>query len=84
MGRVVITVLGMVAEMERRFIKERQREGIESAKAKGIYKGGKSRIDPKRVHEMRARGHGASEIAETLVCSRMQIYRILKRTPDAT
>lgn len=84
MGRIVITVLGMVAEMERRFIKERQREGIESAKAKGIYKGGKSRIDPKRVHEMRARGHGASEIAKTLVCSRMQVYRILKGTSDAT
>src|SRR3954451_24212355 len=28
-GRIVMTVLGMVAQMERRFIKERQREGIE-------------------------------------------------------
>lgn len=29
MGHMVLTVLGMVAQMERRFIKERQREGIE-------------------------------------------------------
>lgn len=28
LGHVVLTVLGMVAQMERRFIKERQREGI--------------------------------------------------------
>lgn len=33
MGHVVLTVLGMVAQMERRFIEERQREGIERLKA---------------------------------------------------
>jgi DNA invertase Pin-like site-specific DNA recombinase len=33
MGQIVLTVLGMVAQMERRFIKERQREGIARAKA---------------------------------------------------
>ena len=35
------TVPGMVVRMERRFIKERQREGIERAKSEGIYQGGK-------------------------------------------
>src|SRR5688572_11336693 len=39
-GRIVLTVLGMVAQMERRFIKERQREGIARAKADGVYRGG--------------------------------------------
>ena len=34
MGHIVLTVLGMVAQMERRFIKERQRDGIERAKGK--------------------------------------------------
>jgi DNA invertase Pin-like site-specific DNA recombinase len=33
MGHIVLIVLGMVAQMERRFIKERQREGIQQAKA---------------------------------------------------
>ena len=37
MGRMVLTVLGMVAEMEHGFIKDRQMAGIEAAKAKGIY-----------------------------------------------
>jgi DNA invertase Pin-like site-specific DNA recombinase len=44
-GRIVMTVLGMVAQMERRFIKERQREGIERAKGEGVYRGGKRRVD---------------------------------------
>jgi DNA invertase Pin-like site-specific DNA recombinase len=45
MGHVVLTVLGMVAQMERRFIKERQREGIERAKTEGVYAGGIHRRD---------------------------------------
>ncbi len=36
-GRIVMTVLGMVAQMERRFIKNRQRKGIEKAKGEGAY-----------------------------------------------
>jgi DNA invertase Pin-like site-specific DNA recombinase len=39
MGRMVRTVLGMVAEMELGFIRDRRRAGIDAAKAKGIYKG---------------------------------------------
>jgi DNA invertase Pin-like site-specific DNA recombinase len=36
MGRMVLTVLSMVAEMELGFIRDRQRAGIDAAKAKGI------------------------------------------------
>lgn len=77
MGRVVITVLGMVAEMERRFIRERQREGIERAKAKGIYTGGKARLDHGRISSMHANGSTPTEIARIVGCSRMQVYRII-------
>jgi DNA invertase Pin-like site-specific DNA recombinase len=76
-GRIVLTVLGMVAQMERRFIKERQREGIERAKADGVYRGGKRRLDRQEVRSMRAAGLGPSAIATALGCSRMQVYRIL-------
>jgi len=37
--KMIISVLGNVAEMEREYIKERQRQGIDIAKAKGIYTG---------------------------------------------
>lgn len=76
-GRIVLTVLGMVAEMERRFIKERQKEGIAQAKAKGVYKGGARRVDREKVLAMRAAGTGPAAIAKSLGCSRMQVYRII-------
>ncbi|KIU30447.1 resolvase [Methylobacterium radiotolerans] len=76
-GRIVLTVLGMVAEMERRFIKERQREGIAQAKAKGVYKGGTRRVDREQVLAMRQEGVGPAGIAKALGCSRMHVYRIL-------
>ncbi|WP_127754301.1 recombinase family protein [Devosia sp. 1566] len=76
-GHIVLTVLGMVAQMERRFIKERQREGIQQAKAQGRYTGGKRRPDREKVIQFRTEGLGASAIAKRLGCSRMQVYRII-------
>jgi DNA invertase Pin-like site-specific DNA recombinase len=77
MGKIVLTVLGMFAQMERRFIKERQREGIERAKTNGIYVGGKVRIDRERVRELNEAGLTPTAIAREVGCSRMQVYRIL-------
>lgn len=76
-GRMVLTVLGMVAEMELGFIKDRQKTGIERAKAEGVYTGGKRRIDRETVMAMKAEGQGPSAIAKALGVSRMQIHRIL-------
>nr|WP_137829490.1 recombinase family protein [Methylobacterium sp. L1A1] len=78
MGHVVLTVLGMVAQMERRFIKERQREGIEQAKAQGVYQGGKRRLDRERIRALHAGGSGPAAIARSVGCSRMQVYRVLQ------
>ncbi|NTE88779.1 recombinase family protein [Agrobacterium rubi] len=77
MGHVILTVLGMVAQMERRFIKERQREGIERAKSSGVYTGGKRRIDHDLIEKMHSNGFSISSIAGQLGCSRMQVYRVL-------
>jgi DNA invertase Pin-like site-specific DNA recombinase len=77
-GRIVMTVLGMVAQMERRFIRERQLEGIERAKSEGTYRGGKWRLDYAEVRAMHTAGHGPSAIARAIGCSRMQVYRILE------
>src|SRR5919107_6127142 len=68
-GRIVMTVLGMVAQMERRFIKDRQREGIQKAKAEGVYCGGKPRIDRAKVKAMDAEGFGAAAISRAVGCS---------------
>ncbi|ESY85454.1 resolvase [Mesorhizobium sp. LNHC229A00] len=78
MGHIVLTVLGMVAQMERRFIKERQRDGIEQAKRDGVYKDGKQRLDRNHVMALHADGVGPSGIAKLVGCSRMQVYRIIE------
>ena len=77
MGKVVLTVLGMVGEMELGFIRERQREGIERAKAKGVYKGRPATLDHHKVIELRRGGVGATAIAKQLGCSRAAVYKVL-------
>ena len=82
-GRIVITVFGMVAEMERNFIRDRQRSGIDriladpKLKAKK-YQGRKiknGRVD--RIIEMRQAGLSSSQIANKEKCSQRTVFRIL-------
>ena len=49
MGKLILGILGAVAEFETDIRKERQREGIERAKAAGVYKGRKRTIDIQQV-----------------------------------
>ncbi|MDX1785220.1 MAG: recombinase family protein [Roseovarius sp.] len=78
-GRLMLTLLGGVAEFERSIMLERQREGIAKAKAAGKYKGRKPTAKAKanEVLEMHAEGVGATEIAKRLGIGRASVYRIL-------
>ena len=78
MGRMVLTVLGMVAEMELGFIRDRQRAGIEAAKAKGIYKGRPVTFDRAKIVALRKEGLGATEIARAVGCKRGNVYKALR------
>lgn len=77
-GRIILTTLAMVAEMELSFIKERQRAGIEAAKAKGVYKGRQRTVDRAAVLKLRQDGVGATEIARRLGIGRATVYKIVK------
>ena len=78
MGRMVLTVLGMVAEMELGFIRDRQRAGIDAAKAKGIYKVAQSLSTARASCRCARQGMGATEIAEAVGCKRGNVYKTLK------
>jgi hypothetical protein len=70
MGRIVLTVLGMVAEMELGFIRDRQRAGIDAAKARGVYKSRPVTVDRARIisewgRQRSPRPSGASEETST-------------------
>lgn len=82
-GRLVLTVLSMVSEMELSFIKERQKAGIEAAKAKGTYKGRPSSIDSDKLLELKKQGLGATKIARELGCTRSAVYKALDRISAA-
>lgn len=78
MGRMVITILGMVADMELKFIKDRQRAGIEAAKAEGTYKGRKKNVDDDEIRRRIAAGESKAGVARELKISRMTVYRALE------
>lgn len=78
-GKLMLTVLGGIAEFEREIMLERQREGIAKAKADGKYKGRKptARAKEEDVLRLKAEGVGATEIAKRLGIGRASVYRIL-------
>jgi len=77
MGKLVLGILGAVAEFETDIRKERQREGIEKAKKRGVYKGRPTSIDAGRIKDLKAAGLGASAIAKEMGIGRASVYRLL-------
>ena len=78
MGKMVFTVLGAVAELERSLIAERVRAGLRNAKAKGTRLGRpRISVDASRVARLRAEGRTVREIAVTLGVSRSLVHKTL-------
>jgi len=74
-GKAFLDMLGVFAEFETNLRRERQAEGIEAAKARGVYKGGKARIDPDAVKALLADGVKPAHVARQLGISRGTVYR---------
>lgn len=80
MSRLLLSMMGAFAEFERAIIRERQREGIEKAKKKGVYKGRKRVLTPLQVAELRSLavpGSNKSALARRFGISRESVYRYL-------
>lgn len=80
-GKLMLTVLGGIAEFEREIMLERQREGIAKAKAAGKYKGRKPTAQAKSEEVMKliGSGMGPSQVAKEIGVSRASVYRIVKQ-----
>jgi DNA invertase Pin-like site-specific DNA recombinase len=76
-GKAFLDMLGVFAEFETNLRRERQAEGIQAAKARGVYKGGKARIDPEEVRRLAAEGIKPAHIARRLGISRGSVYRFM-------
>jgi len=78
MANLLLSLLGAIAEFERAIIKERQREGIQLAKARGAYKGRKQEMTDERIAIIRQRiayGEPKARIARAMGISRDTLYK---------
>src|SRR5438132_4318754 len=77
-GRMVFTVLGSVAELERSLIVERVKAGLRNARAKGKRLGRPPAVlDAARIGRLHAQGRSIRQIASELGCSRSLVHKTL-------
>jgi len=76
MQELMLSMLGAVYQFERSMMLERQREGIQQAKAAGKYKGGKPRVDIEAIKTALDSGLSIRKAAETLGVGISTIQRV--------
>ena len=84
-GKLMLTLLGGIAEFERDLMLERQREGIAKAKSEGKYKGRAptARRKADDVLKLKAEGLTGDAIAAKLGIGRASVFRILRDHAEA-
>jgi DNA invertase Pin-like site-specific DNA recombinase len=80
-GRLMLNLLGSIAEFERDLMLERQREGILKAKADGRYKGRTptAQRQAERIKQLKAQGLTAKAVADQLGISERSVFRVLSQ-----
>lgn len=83
-GKLMLTMIGAIAEFERQNLLERQREGIEIAKRAGKYRGGHTKeISPnewqKNLFLYKTREINKRQFAERLHISRPTLDKLLRK-----
>lgn len=79
-SKLLLSMMGAVAEFERALIRERQAEGIALAKTRGVYKG-RSPVSATLISQAKekiAMGVPISRVAKNLKIGRTTIYNYLK------
>ena len=82
MSQLLLTMLGAVAQFERDLIRERQREGIEAAKRRGVYRGRTRLLTADQAAELAARaaaGEPKAALAREAGVSRETLYQYLRK-----
>ncbi|GJD36947.1 recombinase family protein [Methylobacterium aerolatum] len=84
-GKLMLNVLGGVAQFEREMMLERQREGIKSAKDAGKYKGRKPTAQAKadEIKALKAEGLSMAKIASKLGIGVGSVHRALNPAKQA-
>ena len=83
MATLLLSVMGAFAEFERALIRERQREGIAIAKARGAYRGRRPALTPEEAANLADRveaGEPIAALAREFRISRETVYSYLRAT----
>ena len=81
-AKLMLGLLGSVAEFERAIIRERQAEGIAKAKARGVYKGRAKVLNEEQIIQARewvSEGIPKAEVARRLGIGRTTLYKYLNQ-----
>jgi DNA invertase Pin-like site-specific DNA recombinase len=81
MANLLLSVMGAFAEFERALIRERQREGITLAKARGAYRGRKRSLTAEQIERLATRaaaGEPKALLAREFAVSRETVYQYLR------
>jgi len=79
-GKLMLTLLGAIAEFENDLRKERQADGIALARERGIKLGRKARLSTEKISEMRrkrADGVKIKDLMKEYGLSKASVYRLL-------
>ena len=76
-GRMLVQLLGSVAEFERSLIRERTEAGRVAAMARGVAFGRKRTVSREQAQALLDAGHSQAETARRLGCTRASICRLL-------
>ncbi|MFE9257913.1 recombinase family protein, partial [Streptomyces sp. NPDC006879] len=82
-GRLMLQVVGAMAEFERSLIKDRTRAGLDAARAQGRVGGRPAVMDADKLAAAKARkakGESVTAVAKALGVSRATLYRALADT----
>lgn len=84
-GKLMLTVLGGIAQFEREIMLERQREGIAKAKNEGKYKGRGGIEQAKRIEilNLNTQGLTKAKIATQLGVGEATVYRVLAKNKQS-
>src|SRR5215216_5016794 len=80
-GKLVLAIMGGIAEFERSLIRRRCQEGIDRARARGKLFGRKPKLDAgqrKKVAERYAAGETMAELARDYDCGEATVWRVLR------
>jgi DNA invertase Pin-like site-specific DNA recombinase len=84
-GRLVMHIMGALAEFERGLIVERTQAGIQAAKKRGVHLGRRKSLVAAQVDHARSlieRGESPRAVARTMRVGKSTLYRALKDTGD--